>query len=101
MLARKLSLERGERGVQHSTKRQRHDRDKALMFVYFIAMLIAALAERSIRLAMADKGIKVIHTLPGSYCSGSCSRRDVGRRVISLGSQTHGEEFKNGCRFIR
>jgi transposase len=43
---------------------KKNQRVEALMLVYFVAMLIAALAERSIRRAMADKGIKVIHTLP-------------------------------------
>ena len=43
---------------------KKNQRIEALMFVYFIAMLIAALAERSLRRAMAEKGLKVIHTLP-------------------------------------
>lgn len=43
---------------------KKNQRVEALMFIYFVAMLIAALAERSLRRAMTDKGIKVIHTLP-------------------------------------
>ena len=43
---------------------KKNQRVEALMFVYFVAMLIAALAERSIRRAMAGADIKVIHTLP-------------------------------------
>lgn len=43
---------------------KKNQRVEALMFVYFVAMLIAALVERSIRRAMADAGIKAIHTLP-------------------------------------
>jgi transposase len=43
---------------------KKNQRIEALMFVYFVAMLIAALAERSMRRAMAEEGLKVIHTLP-------------------------------------
>ena len=39
-------------------------RVEALMFVYFLATLVAALVERSLRRAMASAGIETIHTLP-------------------------------------
>jgi transposase len=43
---------------------KKNQRVEALMFIYFLAVLLAALVERSIRRSMADAGLKVIHTLP-------------------------------------
>lgn len=43
---------------------KKNQRVEALMFVYFVAVLLAALVERTIRRSMADTGLKVIHTLP-------------------------------------
>jgi transposase len=43
---------------------KKNQRVEALMFVYFLATLVAALVERSLRHAMANAGIETIHTLP-------------------------------------
>jgi hypothetical protein len=53
----------GDIFATHSFKKK-NDRIESVVFVYFIAQLVAALLERKLRTAMADKNIEALPVLP-------------------------------------
>lgn len=76
---------------------KKNQRVEALMFVYFLATLVAALAEREIRRAMAAADLKVIHTLPEERPTGTPTWEQITRLFAELARY----ELKEGKRTVR
>jgi len=56
---------------------KKNDRIEALMFVYFLAQLTAALIERAVRKSMQDRGIRSLPILPEARQSKSPSAQQI------------------------
>jgi transposase len=76
---------------------KKNQRVEALMFVYFLATLLAALVERELRRAMAAANVKVIHTLPEERPTSTPTWEQITRLFSNLARY----ELRDGKHMVR
>jgi transposase len=72
-------------------------RIEALMFIYFLALLVAAVIERKLKLAMVNNGIESLPTLP----EGRLSKSPTWEQIVRLFEHHHRHALYDGIRSIK